>query len=473
MSLTKQVVIIGGGISGLKTFTTLQEHINPDKILIIEADNRLGGRLKSTNPKDSKLGISYDIGASWFHDSLNNILLDDLLAERVVGVDDVYYDDRDASVYDSTGEIDIVGLKLNRVLEDLEKFIEIYYHEDINRADMSLKDISEVFIKMHGLLLNGKQKEYAGRMIRYMELWYGIPYDLISGKYSIMDHQGRNLLNKETYSENLLKWIISKIPNSSIRLNDPVTSSKRGIKDGKRCSIKTKSGLVVNCDYLIVTVPLSKLQDDSINWSPPLPSNISTALNSIHFGALGKVIFEFQNIWWDNKQDRFQILPNKIESQVHEKLTIMPQPFTYPIFAVNFSKVHNINKGSLVILTQSPLTEYLESTTPENVWKYYKPMLQIIAISQIEDPINIITTNWTNNEFIKGSYSALHTHDDPSEIIIQLSNENEVPNIGLDDKYIRFCGEHTISDGAGCVHGAYMSGIREANYILKDLNIQF
>lgn len=55
-------------------------------------------------------------------------------------------------------------------------------------------------------------------------------------------------------------------------------------------------------DYLIVTVPHSVLALEpnlahGIEWEPKLPQNMMDAFNSIHFGALGKVVFEFDSIF--------------------------------------------------------------------------------------------------------------------------------------------------------------------------------
>lgn len=309
-----------------------------------------------------------------------------------------------------------------------------------------------------------------------MEVGVGICWDKISGKYAVMDHQGRNKLNKKGYGF-LVKNLTKNIPKSSLLLNQPVKRIVRRNKEGDRkVLVETINGLIVYTDYLIVTVPHSILalepsSTNGIEWVPRLPSNMIDAFNSIHFGALGKVVFEFGSIFWDNAQDRFQIIADDLKkfNGLSNKLDKLPVPFTYPAYVVNFSRVHSSSsKGSLVILMQAPLTDYLESH-PDEAWNYYKPMLQQLVLEPhqtIPDPINTIVTDWTVNPWARGSYSAMFTDDDPSDLIIQLSGEFE--SCGIGESYIRFAGEHTISDGAGCVHGAYNSGIREAKWILND-----
>ena len=71
-----------------------------DDVLVVEAQNRIGGRLKTTDTSQSKLGINYDLGASWFHDSLNNIVLNHMINDGLLDDEkDVYFDDKDLKTF--------------------------------------------------------------------------------------------------------------------------------------------------------------------------------------------------------------------------------------------------------------------------------------------------------------------------------------------------------------------------------------
>ncbi|KAG7663073.1 CBP1 [[Candida] subhashii] len=485
-SISTKVAIVGAGVSGLKAAQTLLHTRNspfgPGDITIIEAQDHVGGRIK-TDRLSSKLGTNYDLGAAWFHDCLNNSVLDYVrsLSDFDIGRD-TYFDDRDISTYDSTGKIDVSGLKLNRVVEDIEKFIELYYHDELDKKDMSLEEIVDEYFKKFDDFLTDEQKKYCGRIVRYYELWYGISWDIISGKYSIMDHQGRNLLNKRGYSYVIEKLHSEITPACSILLNQPIRKIIRNNKQGdKRLCLETTNGLSIYSDYAIITVPQSILQlsdpthPNSIIWQPQLPTPIQTSLKTIHFGALGKVIFEFDEIWWNPTQDRFEILADPIPksttttNNLSQRLTECPKPFTYPAYIINYASVKQT--PALVILTQAPLTQYLESN-PDEAWTYYGAMLSQLATggNKITEPINTIVTDWTKNPYIRGSYAALHTHDQPSDLIIQLCGEYDgcgMASVG--EEWVRFAGEHTVMEGAGCVHGAWNSGKREGEWILKDV----
>lgn len=468
---TTKVCIVGAGVSGLKTAHTLLHgsKLSSADVIILEAQNRVGGRILTDN-STSKLGLRYDMGAAWFHDALTNSVLYDSIADGSFDVEkDGYFDDKDPAMYSSKsqGKIDSSELKLNRIVEDVERFIEIYYSESSDIPDVSLDDMVEKYISKYGIFLSDTQKNYCGRMLRYMELWYGIPLSKISGKYTVMDHQGRNLYNKKGYG-----FVIDKLKsqiNCPILLGEQVQDIYRDVKNGpKNHKIVTVAGTTIDADYLVVTVPQSVLElpaehEYGIKWTPALPSALAESFQHMHFGALGKVILEFDHIWWDNTQDRIQVLADGVFVEESE----VPQPFQYPIYVVNYGRVQQ-GAASLVILTQSPVTDYLEAN-PEKAWEYMKPMLNTIKVSEIAEPINVIVSNWTQNPYIRGSYTSLYVGDDPNDLVIQLSGEHDFCGLGSGST-IRFAGEHTIADGAGCVHGAYNSGTRAGEWILNHVS---
>lgn len=476
-----EVCVIGGGVSGLKAAHTLLNYsgstYSSKDLILLEAQDRLGGRI-FTDRKSSKLGLSYDLGASWFHDSLSNVVLEESIEDGSFNImKDGYYDDKNVKVFasDNDGPLDVNDMKLHRVREDIEKFIELYYFEDLYKKDMSLNEIVELFMEKHSSRLTTEQRKYCRNMLRYLELWYGITWDKISAKYSFMEHQGRDLYNKKGF-DFVVNKLSQGIPRDRILLSHPVTSIDRNNKNGsKKVAVRSSNGPTVYCNYLIITVPqsilaLSPLHTYGITWTPPLPSNITNAIEKIHFGALGKVIFEFESCWWDNNEDRFEILADLTDnSLLSSSLNLPPESFQFHIQVINYAAVYkDSGKGaSLCILTQSSLTDYLESH-PQHAWPYFKTMLSKLALndSKVTDPVNIITSNWTNNPYIRGSYCAIETGDDPLDIITQLNGEY---TCGLTEKNIRFAGEHTILDGSGCVHGAYTSGEREALWILNDV----
>lgn len=407
------------------------------------------------------------MGAAWFHDALTNSVLYDSIDNGTFDpAKDGYFDDKDIAVYalEQDGPLDVSNNKLMRILEDMEKYMEIYYMNDLGTKDMSLDEFAKVYVEKYGTFLTKEQLQYCSRVLRYYELWFGIPSYEISAKYAPMDHQGRNFYDKKGHG-----FVIDHLESQlqcPILKNHQVKKIYRDTRSGpKNHRIELADGTTIDTDYVIVTVPLSilKLKEgpQQIVWEPPLPKPMIDALDSISMGALGKVIFEFDIVWWDRTQDRFEILPDEVLSH-----GVVPKSWEYPIYVINYARVHP-GTASLVILTQSPVTEYLEEH-PDQAWAYMQPMLLKLNVSSfsVPDPANVIVTDWTRNPFTQGAYSAVKTGDSPDDVIIQLSGENDGVGLGSNST-IRFAGEHTIADGGGCIHGAYDSAKRAAEGILS------
>lgn len=72
--MTKKVIIIGSGIAGLQAANELVENYKFNKmdILILEARNRIGGRVCTENHFNTK----YDIGGAWLHGLVDHPLID-------------------------------------------------------------------------------------------------------------------------------------------------------------------------------------------------------------------------------------------------------------------------------------------------------------------------------------------------------------------------------------------------------------
>ena len=153
----------------------------------------------------------------------------------------------------------------------------------------------------------------------------------------------------------------------------------------------------------------------------------------------------------------------------------IPKYYDHPIVFLSY---YNSKKlPSLVALVQSPVTNYIESVSLEEAWEFLKPALFVLANNQNDKrhsskfktladlpiPKNIFKSNWTRDPFSRGSYAGCAPGDDPTDLIIGLSK-----GFGTN---IRFAGEHTIFEGAGCAHGAWLSGKREANYVLNELGV--
>lgn len=459
----KKVVIIGGGISGIKAAIDLYNG-GIKNTVILESSSRLGGRLftieSETNP-----GTTYDFGASWFHDCLNNPLLEK--AKKTKHVD--YYFDDGKCVYFNEKSTNVEKWKFETILDELITYGSLVYEKNPEKQDLSVKTLSEEYIAQYCDTLTSEQVELVLSAIRmWTELWLGESWDLVSGKYFFGDagHLGRNAFVKNGYKRvfiNELEELPRVYRDSAIKFNAHVTSIDYGNPD--RILINLKDGRRYTCDYVICTIPQSLLKISNprdecfVQWVPEIPPTIKNILPEINFSSLGKVVFEFDECFWPEDVERFYALT---------KNAPVPDQFKawdYPTIMINYQAINGI--PSLIALTQNPLSKYIEDLKSKEknskIWSIFKPLISQISNRKgdIPTPKAIYHTPWNNNPLTRGSYGApLVGNQDPSVVIKAFVD-------GHQDR-IRFAGAETMDDSSnGCAHGAWFSGQREAKFILS------
>jgi polyamine oxidase len=457
--MTKKVVIVGGGIAGIKA--ALELDAQGIEYQILEAKDRLGGRLHTVQGKNTK----YDLGASWYHETLNNALFDEEVSDKT---DELkwFFDDAPLKVIAEDGEVH-GSLKLEPIGHEIYKFAELESYKDLEK-DESLYDVIIRYLKTRKHLLSDEQILKASQYARRLELWHGIEIKTLSSKDAMIDNAGRDAL--ALHYDKVLKRHTDRLDMAKVSLKTVVTCVQR-VDNCKKIIITTKSGEKHQADYAIIAVPQSILQleegnEGHIEFEPRLPKRIIDGLQRVHFGALGKVVLEFDKVFWPTDSERIYVMSTppsgfleaiRNDTEVPEHDSSAPTTWDYPLLFLNLAMSFKI--PSFVVLTQSPLTDYLEAN-PSVVWKYLKPIVcKLAGTEDVPDPSNQIVTQWTQDPYQRGSYSACYPGDDPLEPILAL--ENGFGNV-------RFAGEHTILEGAGCVHGAWSSGIREAKYIIDN-----
>ncbi|GAV27073.1 hypothetical protein PMKS-000534 [Pichia membranifaciens] len=476
-----KVVIVGAGISGLAAAQLLSEK-NVDYI-ILEARDRVGGRIRTCRE-----GMTpYDLGASWAHDTLTNPLFDKILSESDEAEEDrygLYYDDQRPLYFGSkVGPKYLDNHKIEQVVKELEKYIELEYFEDIDKPDVSLYEIVMQYLQKQGRMLTEEQVLYAPQLVRHLELWHGIGWKEMSSKFGLVDNVGRNCLFREGYDK-VVTDIVSSLDENRI-LQKAIVTKINHSKSPIRIELSHRPE--ITADWIICTVPQSILQLEigekgSIEWIPSLPNRIKDSLSNMSWGKLGKIVFEFDEPWWGHHNvDRFVALANpdpsivsfwealksktplKTGANINQTKTL-PDSWDFPVLLLNLQKIANV--PAILCFTQGDLTEYLERN-PEEAWDYMRPIITKLTDHSLENssnsnvenikPTKTFVSEWTVDPFSRGSYAACKPGNDPTDLVIQLSR-------GMNN--VRFAGEHTILDGAGAVHGAWMSGRREARNIL-------
>lgn len=494
--MSKRVIVIGAGISGLKAASTLYANDIKD-VKVFEARNRIGGRLRTVTGFNGKQ--KYDLGASWHHDTLCNELFDEEVDLKAGAAPFIFDDDFNVYIDKERGRIDKdPDMRLEFIDREIEKFTDMQYHQRLDVEDMSFFQLISKFLFEKKQFLTDDQIRYAPQICRFLELWHGFDWKSLSAKETYFGHQGRNalVLNFDV----IVKRIAQSFPEEWIQLDTSINSITR---KGKEVVVTTSKGETHVADYVIVTIPQSVLElslatdkqiPGRIEFTPPLNKKIVKGLHSIHVGSLGKMIFEFQCATWDAKHtkivtlaqssDKFaRIVKNATDyDQLIKDLNVLDQQqeencWNHPFYFINFAQINGT--PSFMMLMQEPVTKYIESLNGDmnKIFEYFQPILDKIMSTFGSDSVvnginndltqdgnhailkNILSSSWTSDPYSRGSYTACKPGDDGWDMILAM-NEGQ-------DSRIRFAGEHTIMDGAGSVNGAWASGRNEADYVVK------
>lgn len=432
------VIIIGAGISGLEAAVHLTKAgVN---VTVLEARDRIGGRTYTHTTVD---GSSYDLGASWLHNTLDNELFEFALDNGVK----TYYNDNVTMYFGPQGEIEFEETHPQAAMEIMQK-AEMEYEGNSEKDDVCLKTYALDFAAKRRSY-SAENRLIAPQIARVLELYHGIEWDKISMRYGLLEHRGRDAFVVDNYST-ILTHVTSRIDRAKFNLvlNSPVQSIDTS--DPIRSRVVARNGKEYIAKYVLCTVPLGVLKSGVIDFTPPLPLEINYAIEALEMAALGKVIFEFESVFWPINIDRFMSLAQK-EGPVSETWTV-------PVYFVNAYKM--TGRPALVTLTAPPLTQYLERN-PKMANAYYAPLLEALRIDRTKPLPEIsktIVTSWSQDEFALGSYSAFPVGVDPPRVFSAF-----IQGAGR----LCFAGEHTSPVGTACTHGAFHSGKREAIKILN------
>ncbi|KAF5691728.1 flavin amine oxidase [Fusarium circinatum] len=449
----KKVIVVGAGISGLRAASVLRRH--GLDVVIVEARDRIGGRICTS----SQPGKTRDLGAAWMHETSQNKLTKLILK---LGVD-YYYDDGAPLYYTPYGKAG-AQFKAKKVADEFADYCEWFYKNNPDAEDKSVDELVRSFVKKHDLITED-ERLWAPQATREIELWIGTSTSVASSKHLSYFVTERNLYVLHGGYQKIVGWTAESILDS-IHLNHHV-SNVQWSEDGASHAVVTcqnaqgKEERLV-ADAVVVTVPLGVLRRQLISFSPALPADISGGISRFSYGALGKVFFEFTEVFWTKDHDQLIYYPAPPEHQ--EEGLVTDGILAHPTVTVNTWLMSG--KKELCVQVAEPLTQRVEAMSNGELYSFFRPLFNLYrtepykALPQL---VSIECTKWTQDPLAGfGTYSADKVGDEPSLFTDALTNHKH--------SRLQFAGEHCTLVANGCVHGAFATGSDESNLIVRALS---
>ncbi|KAL3699325.1 hypothetical protein R1sor_017347 [Riccia sorocarpa] len=199
-------------------------------------------------------------------------------------------------------------------------------------------------------------------------------------------------------------------------------------------------------DMVLCTVPLGVLKREAIRFEPPLPQRKTDAIKRLGFGLLNKVVMLFSHPFWGAELDTFGHLAQTTGRRgefflFYSYAAVSGGPLLLALVAgeaaINFEFMPPIEAVDRVLAVLRGIYE------PRGI--------------KVPDPIQTVCTRWGGDPLCYGSYSnvAVGASGDDYDILAESAGDGR----------LFFAGEATNRRYPATMHGAFLSGLREAGNI--------
>ncbi|XP_010267207.1 PREDICTED: protein FLOWERING LOCUS D [Nelumbo nucifera] len=435
-STKANVIVIGAGLAGLAAAKQLMAF--GFKVVVLEGRKRAGGRVYTKKMEGLNKTAAADLGGSVLTGTLGNPL--GILARQLSYP---LHKVRDkCPLYRSDGkpvdpDLDYkVETAFNRLLDKASRLRQLMGEVSV---DVSLGAALETFRQVFGDAVNAEEMnlfnwhlanlEYANAgLLSKLSLAFwdqDDPYDMGGDHCFLPGGNGR-----------LVQALAENVPIHYEKTVHTIRYGSNGVQ-------VIAGSQVFEGDMALCTVPLGVLKSGSIKFIPELPQRKLDGIKRLGFGLLNKVAMLFPHAFWGTELDTFGHLSD--------------DPSRRGEFFLFYSYATVAGGPLLMALVAGEAAHKFETMPPTDAVTRVLQILKGIYEPQgidVPEPIQTVCTRWGSDPFSLGSYSnvAVGASGDDYDILAE--------NVG--DGRLFFAGEATIRRYPATMHGAFLSGVREA-----------
>ena len=405
-----KVLIIGAGAAGLYAGYILKS--KGIDFQILEAAPNYGGRLgKLTGFANFPL----DIGAQWMHGK--NSIVGDLVKKSDT---QITLDDSNEKYWFN-----------NELVSSLPRDINEIFEEEENVPDVSFEEFA---------VQKGFGNEYKN-IVEAIAGDSGADASNISAYWKIMEEENwsagdEDFKFEETFFDLIEKQIAIHVQDH-IQLN---TVIKQIDYSGPTINVTDSNNNAYTADKVIITVPITILKSEDIEFVPALPTEKTTAFSKIGMDAGMKVFLKFSSKFFDEN-----ILGGSIcAAYSDDSIGKLQDDYVLLAFIMGQQAEYLTSLGSDSAIRDALLQE-LDTM-------YNGQASASFVASHVQ--------NWTTNPFVRGAYSYS---------TVGMGDARKVASESVEKK-LYFAGEAMNTNGHHqTVHGAIETGYREVVNLITDV----
>ena len=425
-----QVIVIGGGIAGLACARRLGE--KGKQVLILEGRDRLGGRIHSV-PLG---GVKVDLGASWLQGQKRNPIFD---LARQAGARLVPTD------FDTLELYDVDGRELtDREHDVIDKVVE-QTQEELLRAQKkaSLNDSIEPVVKraldrpgLSPTALRGVRWSLASEIAAE----YAVDYRDLSLSQWDEDYEygGADFQFAGGYSI-LVDYLAKECARLGVQMQ---TNAAVQSVDWSSPGIRVRTGQQeYGAERAVITLPLGVLKHGTVQFRGTMADDRRRAIERLGVGTLNKVAMVFGRRFWPEEAHYFGCLEEANETHME---------------FCNLEPV--VGKPVLMAFFAGRAAVQMESMSDGDIQRAVLERLRRGLGRRVDAPLAMQVTRWAQDPFSRGAYA----HVPPGATY----DDYEALSEPIGDR-VFFAGEATNARYPATVHGAYESGERAAQELLR------
>ncbi|EDW70406.1 possible lysine-specific histone demethylase 1 [Drosophila virilis] len=351
--------------------------------------------------------------------------------------------------------------------------------EDLVNVEAELRNEGhKMELKLQELEQNGPSQVYLSSRDRLILDWHfanlefanATRLDNLSLKHWDQDDDFEFIGHHTTVRNGYSCVPVALTENIDIRLNSAVKEIKynsKGVEIVAENLKTSNSQMTYKADLAVCTLTLGVLKvavtqeeetqhGNTVKFDPPLPDWKQQAIRRLGFGNLNKVVLCFDRIFWDPNANLFG----------HVGSTTASRGEMFLFWSISSSPV-------LLALVAGMAANIVESVTDDIIIGRCMSVLKnIFGNTSVPQPKETVVTRWRSDQWARGSYSYVSVGSSGSDydllaapVIPPTSFEPHFSKEAEELPRLFFAGEHTIRNYPATVHGAYLSGLREAGRI--------